>query len=131
MESKDGLSGALGFPEAMLRYGFNERVALKMDFQWDIRFYHLAEDNNLTSKGYVKIENLIPDLQIEYEPIKGLTFYFGVRRYFGRKLTVFDYEENELTSNDDVSLRPICSELTTNFRNRSFMEQITILMRLQ
>lgn len=100
MESKEGLSGAVGFPETMVRYGFNERVALKMDFQWDIRFYRLAEDNNLAPEEYVKIEDLIPSLQLEYEPIKGLTLSFGVRQYFGRKLTVFDHEENELTSND-------------------------------
>ena len=100
METKNGLSGAVGFPETMLRYGFNERVALKMDFEYDIRYYHLADDNNLTSGGYIKTEDLIPGLYIEYEPIKELILRFGIRRYFGRKLTVFDDQENELTSND-------------------------------
>jgi hypothetical protein len=100
MDSKDGISGAVGFPETMLRYGFSEKLALKMDFQWDIRYYRLADDNDLASGGYVKIEDLIPGLQIEYEALKGLTFRLGVRRYLGRKLTVFNSKENELTSND-------------------------------
>jgi len=100
IESQDGLSGALGFPETMVRYGFNERISLKLDFHWDILFYNLAEDNNVASEGYVKIEDLIPGLQIEYKPVRGLTLSFGIRRFLGRTLTVFDHDENELTSND-------------------------------
>jgi len=32
MDSKTGLSSALGFPETMMRYGFDKRLALIMDF---------------------------------------------------------------------------------------------------
>jgi len=100
MKSKDGLSGTVGFPKTMIHYGFNERVALKMDFQTDIRFYQLAEDNDWASEGYVKTEDLKLSLQIEYKPKMGVTLFFGGRQYFGRKLTVFDHQKNELTSND-------------------------------
>lgn len=100
MESQDGLTGALGFPETMVRYGYNERIGLKIDFEWDIRTYSLSENNNFVPEGYVNIEDLIIGLQLEYKPIKGLTLSCGFRQYFGRKLTVFDQDENELTSYD-------------------------------
>jgi hypothetical protein len=100
MESRDGLSGALGFPETMLRYGFNESVALKIDFQWDIRTYCLVQDDTSASGGFVKTKDLEPGLQLEYEPIKGLTLSPGIRWYLGRSLTVFDHEKMELTSNN-------------------------------
>jgi hypothetical protein len=100
MGSKDGLAGALGFPETMVRYGLNERVGLKIDFEWDIRTYSLAENNNLVPEGYVNIEDLMIGLQLEYKPIKGLMLSCGLRQYFSRKLTVFDQEEDELSSYD-------------------------------
>ena len=100
MKYREGLSGAAGFPETMLRYGFNERTALKMDFQWDIRFYSLAGDNNLAPEGFIEIEDITYSLQLEQKLFKELTLSLGVRRYAGRKLTVFDHAENELTSND-------------------------------
>ncbi|MEC4684467.1 MAG: hypothetical protein VST71_01875 [Nitrospirota bacterium] len=100
MKSEEGLSGAVGFPETMLRYGFNKRVALKTEFQWDIRFYRLAEDNNLAPGGFVEIEDTTCTIQLEHKPFKGLTLSLGIRRYFGRELTVFDHTENELTTND-------------------------------
>jgi len=100
MESKIGFSGSAGFPETMIRYGFNARTALKADFQYDIRYYQLAEDNNLTSKGYLKTEDLIPSLLVEYNPIEKLILEFGVRYHLERNYTIFDNKENELRSDD-------------------------------
>ena len=71
-----------------------------MNFQTDIRFYQLAEDNDWASEGYVKTEDLQLGLQIEYKPKMGVTLFSGGRQYFGRKLTAFDHQKNELTSND-------------------------------
>jgi hypothetical protein len=98
--SKKGISGALGFPETMLRYGFNRKVALKFDFQWDVRTYRLAEDNAMTPKGYVQFENLIPGLKLEYAPAEKMMLRFGIRHHFGRKLSLFNHEEDELASED-------------------------------
>lgn len=100
MDSKKGLSGALGFPETILRYGLNEKTALKFDFQSDNRMYQLAQDNKSASEGYIQVENFTSGLHLEYEPLKGLILSGGVRRYFGRNLKIFDHEEQELTSNE-------------------------------
>jgi hypothetical protein len=99
-DSKDGFSGALGFPETMLRYGLNERIGLKTDFEWDIRTYSLAEKNDLAPDGFVYIEDLILGLYLEYLPVKDLTLRLGIRRYFGREMTIYDQDENKMTSPD-------------------------------
>jgi len=66
----------------------------------DIRYYSLAKDNDLEPEGYVKIEDLMPGLKLEYVPIQGLVLSLGVREFVGRKMIVFDHDKNEQTSKD-------------------------------
>lgn len=96
-KKKRGLSGAVGVPEAMVRYGFNERVALKIDFQFDTRFYQI---DGVSTERYIKIEDILTGFKVEYELGKGLVLSLGGRFYFGQELTVYGHDENELRSND-------------------------------
>jgi hypothetical protein len=98
--SQEGFRGALGFPQTMLRYGFNEKLGLKTDFEWDIRTYSLSKDNDLAPNGFVYMEDLILGLYLEYLPVKDLTLRLGVRHYFGRNQTLYDQDENELNAQD-------------------------------
>jgi hypothetical protein len=100
MDSRSGLSGAIGFPETMLRYHFNEQLAMKVDFQWDIRVYRLAEDNTLAPDGYVRTEDLNPGLHLEYSLTESMMLTTGVRRLMDRGLTIFDRIENERADHD-------------------------------
>lgn len=100
MDSHIGPSGALGFPETMLRYHFNEQLAVKVDFQWDIRVYSLAEDNRLAPNGSMRVEELKPGLHLECFPTASLRVTTGVRRFMGRNLTFFSRTESELATYD-------------------------------
>ncbi len=114
-DSRQGLSFAAGFPETMLRYGFNKKLALKMDFQWDIRIYHLARNSSLASGGYLQTVDLKPGLILEYEPLNGLIFSAGIRRHLGRTLTVFDNHRKKLISRDVDSSRAFLLEIEYPF----------------
>lgn len=98
MNTGKGLSGALGFPETMLRYHFSERLAVKADFQWDIRIYRLSAENPTAPSGYIRAEDLKPGIHLEYLPTASLQVIAGVRRFFGRNMTVFSREELELAN---------------------------------
>ncbi|MCP4344065.1 MAG: hypothetical protein GY795_00890 [Desulfobacterales bacterium] len=100
LNSKSGLSCAVGVPNSMVRYGFNEKTALKMEFQMDTRFYHFAEDNSLFAEGYLKTNDFIPGLYFEYEPLDGLTLSLGARYYFERELVYYNKNEVEISTND-------------------------------
>lgn len=94
-----GFSAAVGFPENMVRYGFNERVAIKADFLWDIRTYRLSQDSPVAPGGYMKTEDLKPGLQIEYKPAPAVTLSLGARLYSGRSVTIFNRRKRELEHN--------------------------------
>ncbi len=96
MKNKLGLFGTLGFPETALSYGFTEQLSLKLDVLWDNRIYQLAGDNATVADGYIKIEDMLPGIHVEYKPLNDLLLSIGVRRYFERKLTFFNQEEEEM-----------------------------------
>ena len=45
-------------------------------------------------------KDMILGLHLEYEPVDQLRLSLGLRRFFGRSLTVYDRQENELQSDD-------------------------------
>lgn len=100
MDAGEGLSFSLGFPENMIRYSLNEDVAIKLDFQWDIRFYQLAPDNSLVSQGYLRSEAKKPGLHFNYTPIEDLLLDLGFTGYLGRSLTIYDKKGKERISRD-------------------------------
>ncbi len=93
-----GFSGALGFPETLIRYRFNERYAVKADFEWDIHLYRLADDNARAPGGFLRTEDRIPGLYFEYRPTRGLTLSPGVRWHLGRSVTLYDRDEDKIRS---------------------------------
>ncbi|WP_290648948.1 hypothetical protein [Aquisalimonas sp.] len=93
MDAQGGLSGALGFPETMLRFRLNEHLAVKANFKSDIRVYRLADDNTLAPGGYTRMEDLKPGLHLEYFPTESLQVSTGIRRFVGRSLTFFPRPE--------------------------------------
>lgn len=100
VNSKKGFSGNVGFPDTEVRYGLTEKTAIKCTFEWDIRVYRLSNDSDLAPEGYLRVEDIIPGVQITYEPVNGLTVYVGVRGYFRRQLTVFNQDEHEMDEDD-------------------------------
>ncbi len=100
MKQKKGLYGVLGFPETILRYGLTDQLALKLDILWENRIYQLAEDNAVAAEGYIKIEDLLPGLHLEYQPLDKLLFSIGVRHYFERQLTFFAQDEEEMSEHE-------------------------------
>ncbi len=65
-QSRKGFSLSLRLPETMLRYGLNEQLAVKLDFEIDVRIYHLATDSSIVSGGYFRAENMTPGFTLEY-----------------------------------------------------------------
>ena len=100
IDTVQGGSGALGFPETMVRYGFNEWVAVKADFEVDVRTYSLDEDSGLSPGGYVHLEDLKPAVYLELLPVDNLTLSAGIRYYLDRTMTLYDSNENEMKSVD-------------------------------
>ncbi len=103
-EEKTGLCGAIGFPETMLRYWLTERWSVKLDFGWAINTYRLADDNPIAAKGYLRIDEKIPGLHLEYRPMEGLLVSPGVRWHLDRTLTVYDSDRDEVSGLDDVNV---------------------------
>lgn len=101
--SQSNWSGALGFPETMISYQLNDRWTMKAEFEVEIRFYKLSESNQSAPGGYLKTEDLIPGLQLEFHPTSSFTSYLGLQYAFERSLTLYDYqralqEENQVAS---------------------------------
>jgi len=99
-DAPTGFSGAIGIPESMVRYRFNKHLATRLDFEFDRSIYSLKQDNTLAEHGFIKNEDMILGLHLEYEPMDQLRLSLGLRRFFGRSLTVYDRDENELRSDD-------------------------------
>lgn len=95
-EEKTGLCGAVGFPETMLLYWLAPQWAVKADFGWDIRTYKLSRDNPVAPDGYLRSDDKVPGLHLEYRPTKGLVVSPGLRWYLDRKLVVYDENGDEL-----------------------------------
>ena len=95
-----GLAFSLGFPETMARYRFNQRLALRLDFQWEIQYHRLSGENDLASKGYLRTKTKQPSLHLSYSPVGDLILDLGVTRYLGRSLSVYDRQGNKLASRD-------------------------------
>lgn len=93
-------SGALGFPETMIRYQLNDEWSLKAEFEVEIRFYQLSSSNQFSPGGYVKTEDLIPGFQIEFSPNASFTSYLGLQYSFERKLTTYDHQRVLQNEND-------------------------------
>lgn len=103
-EEKTGLCGAIGFPETMLRYWLADKWSVKADFGWAINTYRLADDNPLAAKGYLRMDEKIPGLYLEYWPVEGLLISPGVRWHLDRKLTVYDSDRDEVSGLDKVDV---------------------------
>ncbi|HRS95179.1 MAG TPA: hypothetical protein P5179_07905, partial [Candidatus Latescibacteria bacterium] len=58
----------IAFPEAYARYRFNERVALRADYEWDTRVFGLAANDPTVQDGYLRIRDHYPALNVEYTP---------------------------------------------------------------
>jgi hypothetical protein len=99
-DASTGFSGAIGIPETMVRYRFNSYLAARLDFEFDLGIYSLEKDNALAEQGFIKNEDMILGLHLEYEPVDQLRISLGLRRFFGRSFTVYDRQENELRSDD-------------------------------
>jgi hypothetical protein len=95
-----GLSGAIGFPETVARYRFAEHIAVKMDFGWKIRSYRLDDDNPRAPAGYLRTEDRVPGLHVEYTTTRGVTFSPGVRWHLGRSVTLYDERERKIESSN-------------------------------
>lgn len=99
-DSAQGLAFSLGFPETMARYRFNEWLALRLDFQWEIQYYRLSEESDPASKGYLRTEAKKPGLHLCYSPVRNLILDLGITRYLDRSFSVYDREQNKLASRD-------------------------------
>ncbi len=97
-EDGHGFAGAVGFPETMARYRFNERYAVKADFHWSIRIHELDRDNARAPAGFVRMVDRTPGLYLEYSPTRALTISPGVRRRMGRSITLYDDDQDKLES---------------------------------
>ena len=96
LESRKGLSFALGFPETMLRYGFSKQLAVKIDFAIDVRIYNLASDSSVAPDGFLRIAEMIPGIRLEYKLTKKtLLLHAGMRGHAGRLLTLYNKKENQ------------------------------------
>ncbi|RUO25169.1 hypothetical protein CWE09_00010 [Aliidiomarina minuta] len=96
-------SGALGFPETMIRYQLNDDWSLKAEFEVEIRFYQLSNSNQFSPGGYVKTDDLLPGLQLEFAPTSSFSSYLGLQYSFERTLSVYNsqrdlQERNQVTS---------------------------------
>jgi hypothetical protein len=100
MDTRDGLSGTLGIPETLVRYHFNERLAVKADFQRDIRMYRLSDGNPTAPSGYLQTDVLTPGIHLEYLPAASLQVTLGIRRFMDRRIKIYSSEENKLADHD-------------------------------
>jgi len=94
-----GLSAVVAFPEAYARYRFNERIALRADYEWDTRVFELAAASS-AAPGYLRIRDHFPALNVEYTLAPKATVTAGVRWLGGRDVTVYDRDARELITRD-------------------------------
>jgi len=59
-DARQGFSAVIAFPEAYARYRFNERVALRADYEWDTRVFGLSANNPTAQDGYLRSATITP-----------------------------------------------------------------------
>lgn len=88
-------SASSSFPKAIVRYGINEVVALKLDFERDVRLYQLSDDPFRVRNGFVRTDDFTPGLHLEYSAPGGWTLASGVRWYADPSFAVFDNNDEK------------------------------------
>lgn len=90
-----GFSVAIGYPETHLSYRFNPEWAVRSRIvQFDRGIFRLSDNNTVEKEGYLKRQDLMADLGLEFTPLKHLIISARARYYFNRELSFYDRNGN-------------------------------------
>ncbi len=102
-DKKQGLSASIGLPDAHIRYGFNQYVALRLFGEYEQDMYRLADDSTVSQEGYLMREGVMAGLMVDLTPVKGLCVSAGVIRPLSYTLTTYDKEGDNHKDYDQES----------------------------
>lgn len=90
-----GFSAQIGFPRSSLSYRFNPGLALHLKMiEFNQYTYRLADDSDVERSGYMKVEDMIAGVQLDYSPIRHLTLEASLSYTIDRTLTSYDSDGN-------------------------------------
>lgn len=99
--TQQGFSAEIGFPRSSLSYRFNPGLALHLKMLgFNQSTYRLADDSHVQPSGYMKVDDLITGLQLEYSPIKQLRLEASVIYAFNRTFTAYNKDGDNETEYD-------------------------------
>ncbi|MCC5854319.1 MAG: hypothetical protein JJU10_01385 [Idiomarina sp.] len=98
-------SGAIGFPETMVRYRLSNHWSVRANFEFDYRYYQLGQQNTTAAGGFLQTKELIPALQLEWRPIpeSDLLLYLGVEYLIEREHIFYDANRNRVFTDRTAS----------------------------
>ncbi len=94
-DPQKGLGIFLGIPETSVRYRFSSAWAAKIGIHFDHRTYRLADDNPVQAEGYVEMEEFIPGVYLEFNPVPNFSVSVGAEYALGREWTLYNDDGNE------------------------------------
>lgn len=90
-QAPQGFSAQIGFPLSSLSYRFNTGLALHLKMlEFNQYTYRLADDSNVESGGYLKVDDMIAGLQLDYSPVKHLSLEASLSYAINRTFTSYD-----------------------------------------
>ena len=100
-DPQKGFGVFLGIPETSVRYRFSSKWAAKIGIQFDHRTYRLGDDSPVQPEGYVEMEEFIPGVYLEFNPVPNFSVSAGAEYALGREWTLYNDDGNEV---DEVDL---------------------------
>lgn len=99
--TKQGFSAQIGFPRSSISYRFNPGLALHLKMlEFNQYTYRLADDSHVQPAGYMKMDDMIAGLQLEFSPIKNLNLEASLIYAFNRTFTSYNEDGDNETEYD-------------------------------
>ncbi len=95
-----GLSASVGFPATRVQYRFNDFLAARLAARWDRDIYRLANNSNVSRKGYVEESGYTGGAYLDITPIENLKLTVGAEMLFDRQLRLYDKGGDEFSKTD-------------------------------
>ncbi|MCB2191015.1 MAG: hypothetical protein KQI62_05585 [Deltaproteobacteria bacterium] len=96
-----GFSAQIGFPRSSLSYRFSKSLALHLKMiEFNQYTYRLADDSDVEPSGYVKVDDMIAGVQLDYSPMEHLSLEASLSYTINRTFTTYDDDGNNENEQD-------------------------------
>jgi len=94
-EDGEGWYAAVGIPNTMVGYSFSKAFSLTLQLDQDGTLYRLADDSDVTPKGYMEQNDMSVALAATWNPLENVSLTLAPSYHFDRSMTIYDRDGDE------------------------------------